>query len=308
MDSYVFGIVLAIWLFIAIANKNARLSQADKLTSIVTGESETIKKAKDAFEIFRVNFNETIERSLGRLIRYFQYWVEIQYENISGKDNAPWKLIGYLFQIILLLGFVYADAIVISNNLEAMGFPIELEYLAHYEIAIAFGSFFSVIAGALIANEIYGISEFSDWKEQLSFLRNMAGILSLFLIFSGSIVVVASGLATFTRITDLPTETVAQYEVFINGIITLLVPVNIMVASTLVVREGVKGILALMLVIMGTLTVVFFLLFYLLRGISALIPIVGDVVYRLTVVMISLIGYFLFTPIDTITAIFRSRS
>lgn len=308
MANYYFLVVLAVWLFVAIANREARLLFSDKLTSIVTGDWETIKKAKDTFTHLKKELNTAIERSLGQFVEYLQYWMRQQYKSISGEADTPWKLLGYLFQIFLLAGFLYADAIVISNNLYAINLPIQIPVaLQRYEFAITLGSFFSVIAGALVANELYGKSEFSDWKEQVGLWRNMAGVVSLFLIFSGIIVIIALGLARFTFVSNLPVDTAAQYQSFVNVIIYLLVPVNTMLASMLIIREGVKGVLALTLIVIGVLVVIFSVFIYLLRIISTLVIFLSDIAYRILIFLLSLIGFFIFTPIDTVTALFRKR-
>lgn len=309
MDNYYLLIVPAVWLLIAVANREARLDQSEKLSSIISGDWGAVKKAKESFETFKNNFGKAINSSIGLLIEYLQHWMRSQYINISGEGGAPWKLLGYLLQVTLLAGFLYADIIVIANNLFAISLLIKIpEYLQHYEIAIAFGSFFSVIVGSLIANELYGVSELSDWKEQVGFWRNIAGVASLFLIFSGSIVITALGLARFTMITtNLSPETSAQFQTFANIVISLIVPINSILASMLIVREGFKGILALLLIIISTWLAILYLVIFIVRTISSLTIFVTDIVYRFLLFLFSLIGFFLFTPIDTVTAIFRKR-
>lgn len=308
MDSFYLLIVPAIWLFVAVANREARLDQSEKLSAIISGDWDAVKRAKESFANFKDNFNKAVNSSIGILIHYLRNWMRDQYFNISGEGHAPWKLIGYLLQFILLVGFLYADVIVIANNLFAINLLIETpDYLQHYEFAIAFGSFFSVIVGSLIANELYGKSELSDWKEQVGFWRSIAGVASLFLIFSGIIVITALGLARFTMITNLSPEIAAQYQTFANIIISLIVPINSILASMLIVREGFKGVLALLLISMGALLAILYLIFFILGFITATTTLIIDIVYRLLLILFSLVGFFLFTPIDTVTALFRRK-
>jgi hypothetical protein len=187
-----------------------------------------------------------------------------------------------------------------------MGYPLAIpDFLTRYEIAIAFGSFFSVIAGALVANELYGRSEFSDWKEQVGFWRNMAGTLSLFLIFSGAIVIIATGLARFTLLSNLPPDTTAFYQRIVNVIVSVLVPVNIVLASMLIIREGIKGILVLVLIVLSVFLAINYTLYYLLSVITNLIMFLSDVMFRTLIILLSLVGFYIFTPIDSLTSMLR---
>ena len=146
-----------------------------------------------------------------------------------------------------------ADAIVINStlksfNLSESSWPI----LNRYSIAIIFGSLISIIISGIIANDVYGKGEFSDWgsKKDLGWII-YGKVLSIFLIVSGLFVITSLGLSRYSRLVDIQESTVILFERLGQFVIHVLTPLNAGIAATLVAEDGFGKGLKIAIILIG---------------------------------------------------------
>lgn len=89
--------------------------------------------------------------------------------NIEPENNKrPWRMFGYLFQMIILSLFVYADLVQMINNL-APQFPGSLSaipaWLGNLPLSLLMSSVGTAIAAGLILADFGEITYFGKWKD-----------------------------------------------------------------------------------------------------------------------------------------------
>ena len=305
-------ILIAIWGLIALANKSERNILLMRLEAIFLsedklhdGNSPYFIRVQLELRRFRNFAYITINRTKSEVSQSLLYFANKHLIDNFG-ERRTWKIFGYILQLILLIYFVYADAIAITNNMDALGLLVSIpSTLNRYDLAVSFGSLFSVVVGVLVANQMYGSGEITDWKEQVGFWRTIASLISLFLIFSGVIVIIALGLARYARmIGNSTSEATMVYENIGSFITYLLVPVNNMLATLLLATEGIKGFLAVFALLVYFLSTLFSILFYLIALIISVFYFSVIIVFRFIFTLILLFSFFLLTPLDMLASLF----
>jgi hypothetical protein len=179
--------------------------------------------------------------------------------------------------------------------------------LRFYEITVAFGSFFSIVVGALVVRELYSEqSDFSDWDEQIGFWKQFAKTTTVMLIISGFLVMLALGLGRYERLGLLSTELSGTISIIVNSAILILVPLNTVVATLLIYHEAIKGLMLVLVFVEVIMLSSLNLLLYIAEILGAFVPFAFDIIYRLMLMLIYMSLFFLLTPLDWIARLMSS--
>lgn len=306
-------IFVALWLLLALLNREERENLGNLLAEIVAKPSVQVGNSsniysKDELEGMAHRLADTIITPIDSLANHLKGWIDGMRERISS-PGKPWKHFGYVLLLIFLILFIYADAIAIANTLEAVGLLSGVPpLLTRYEIAVTLGSIGSVVVAGMIAHEIFGKAEFTDWNEGHGLWKVIAALITIFLLIAGLVVVVALGLARYRVFVTLEPAADVRIQQLVSAAILILVPVNTVLATILIHREGIKGIQVLFLLLTNILLILVLFWLYLIKPIGALGIIGLDVVLRGLIAALFVLAFFFFTPFDTIASAFSRTS
>jgi len=221
-----------------------------------------------------------------------------------------WKLLGYAIYVIFMFFFLWADGIAIANALDALGLVETVPaYLTLYELAVAFGSFFAIIVGALVARDVFNTtSDFSDWDTQQGIWKKIAKVLAILLIILGMLVAVVLGLGRFERLVTLPQDVADSINRIVNFTTLILVPINTLIATILIHFEAFKGLLLAFILIEAILWVPVRILQYVTEILGAMGPFTVDILYRFMLAILIIIVFWLLTPLDWLIGLIPIKS
>jgi hypothetical protein len=237
--------------------------------------------------------------------------INAQYTFVVNPEK-PWRVLGYAINLLFMFFFVWADGIAIANALNSIGLLADVwEPLRDYSNAVAIGSFFSIIIGALVARDIFSEkSDFSDWDEQKegSVWKVIAKYLTIILIILGLFIVIMLGigrLQSLGRIAE-PFSTFALSTVNFTSLV--IVPFNTVVGTILIHYEAFKGLLFLLILIEGVIIIITSAFEYIAGILGAMGPFTVDVFYRFMLAVVLIIIFFLLTPLDLIISFIPRRN
>lgn len=136
------------WLLIAFGNSKERDDFMDKSYKIITSPSELQEYPEQTLKDIEQKFESALITPSKELLK----WLVGVGKSIW--DKYQWKLIGQFVMLAFLPFFFLADAIAISSVLDTLGLPVEklpeniLDLLGQYGIAVAAGTFFSVVVSS----------------------------------------------------------------------------------------------------------------------------------------------------------------
>jgi hypothetical protein len=309
-DWFVVGAI--VWCIMAIANRDER----HRLMKTV---GELIKKPF----VFQVDPNpesnafyarqslETIAKILTsdifgisyRIIQAGGTWRKRIEERFSKDESSFWKMLGSVVLLALMIAFLYADLIAIFTTLEVLGLVLNTPpAFRHYEYAVTLGSFFTIVLAGLLLIEIFGRPIFTDIANQTRAAKLILTWVAVILIFSGLAVAISLGLIRYSALTDLGSPANADFEKFYILVITILVPANTIISTFLIVSDAMKGIpIVGFLIVQGGVFSAAGVLF-IFGLVNYLLWFGLDVVYRVILMSLYLIFFFVLTPLDSILA------
>jgi hypothetical protein len=310
-----FFIAISIWGVAAIANRSKRSELRDKLADIITQpalhvfnnqnnpNSEPIYTKRELEKIAE-KVSATIIEPIDKLSHNWTSKLQSKKSSITD-ESKPWKSFGYLIFFVMIFFFIWADGIAIANTLEAIGLLNEIpEILTKYELAVAFGSFFTVIVGAVVMNELLAEkSEFSDWDQKSKLQKVFVLAFTVLIMLMGLLAVLALGMARYRLLVELVPEVDYQLEQFANFAILILIPINAVLATVLIHNEGTRGALIVILFFGNILLAIINFCLYLARIIGHMGIYGLDIILRITIAFLLVVAFFFFTPLDLLTTI-----
>lgn len=286
------------WLLIAFGNSKERDDFMEKSYKIITAPSQlqeypeqTLKDIEQKFEAALITPSKDLLKWLvgvGKAI-----W-----------EKYEWKLIGQFVMFAFLPFFFLADAIAISNVLDTLGLPVEklpeniLDLLGQYGIAVAAGTFFSVVVSAFVIFEIFGSSEFSEYGNYKEPLKKIVKGIAIFIMASSLISGIAFGFQAWKAQGTLPAW--LNPDGFVLFSMNVLVRANVLIATGVILLEAFKGLLTILLIIIGIVLLITGIIFTILSVIGSLGRIVIDWIIRLFRWVLWLISFLVFAPLDII--------
>lgn len=290
---------IGIWLIIAFGNSGKRDNFMENTWKLITAPSE---------------LSDYSEETLGKIEQGFKAALTTPTKNLlgwlinAGKaiwQSHQWKLIGQFVMLAFLPLFFVADAIAISSVLDALGLPVErlpeniLDLLGQYGIAVAAGTFFSVIVSGFVMFEIFGLSEFSDYGNYPDPLKKIVKGLAILIMVVSLTTGIALGFQAWKAQGTMPAW-LNGIDGFVLFCMNVLVRANVLIATAVILLEALKGLRSLLLVLIGVAIVLAGALFTFLAVFGSLGRIAIDWLIRFFRWLLWLISFLVFAPIDII--------
>lgn len=327
---YAIEFFVIVWLLAAIANKTKRGALKDKLSTIMSLPPVYTQMDKDAnialyprsnleraAQAWKTWFVTPVEKVFNRVDDWFKNLRTgiIPKMKDAGDDEQPrenpWKVFNYFLLLLLFVGYLYADAITVANTLEGFGLVHNLEdALKRYDIAILFGSLISVVLGGIIANDIFGDGDFTDWNIKRDSKWGWFGkIFSIFLILSGLYVIASLGAARYGRLVAVPEDVLSFLQDNGQIVINILTPINAALATALIADDAFnKGLKILGLIALVFLLGILAIIWYFVGAIYGTVVYLIDVLWRLVLGASGVAAFFMLTPLDDAIEKIQSRS
>lgn len=305
-----FVIVAIVWAVIAIANRDARDRVMETVGRLITKPIIfQIDSNPENVGSYPRQFLETMAKILtsgvfavsNRLIQVGGTSRKRMEDRFSKDETSFWKMMGSVILFISMVAFLYADLIAIFNTLEVLGLVTSIPPIfRHYEYAVTFGSFFTIVLAGLLLIEIFGKSIFTDTASQPRPAKLLLTWVSVILVVSGLAVAISLGLIRYRALTDLGPIANTDLNNFNNLVITILVPANTIISTFLIISEGLKGIPIVGLLIVQVVISVAVAVLFVFGVINYPLWFGLDVVYRITLIGLYLLFFFVLTPLDLI--------
>jgi hypothetical protein len=254
--------------------------------------SNTFKGINDGFNLARTTLQEH-GKSIG---------LKIEPED----SKRPWRMFGYLFQMIILGLFIYADLVQMINNL-APQFPGSLStipaWLGNLPLSLLMSSVGTAIAAGLILADFGEITYFGRWKDiKNDRLRNVVyGLTWACFIF----VLIIDAILAVSRIAEMPNIVKVLPPEFITYLtvaagLSSNLAVLPMIVITLLFFGGFVGLVILYIVLMWVISLVVGLIHFIFLaivwlftfGISYLVDFLLRVTLFIIVALLFMLGWF----------------
>jgi len=311
--------IVIVWFLAAIANKPKRGELKSKLSELVTVPT-VYNKTNDNIEIdlYPRNSLEGAAQAwrdwfvapVGRADTTVKGWFENLRQGVVPDGSHAWKPFNYFIFLLLLIGYLYSDAITVGNTLVSFGFMKHLdEYLTRYDIAVLFGSLVSVVIGGIIANDVFGKGEFSDWGlKTASKWIWFAKITSIFLLFSGLYVIGSLGAVRYGNLIGLSADGMAALNRNGQFVINILTFINAGLATALIADEGfTKGARIFALACLSVLLILVSVVWYIIGAVYGTVVYIVDIAWRFMLGVGSIIFFLALTPLDEAVELIKSR-
>lgn len=305
-----FVIVAIVWGVIAIANRKSRDLVLEKVVDLITkpivfqsdSDPRSVKPyARQLLETLARILTSGVLGVSTRLIQMGRTARRRNEERFSKDETSFWKMMGSVILFLSMIAFLYADLIAIFNTLEVLGLVTEIPAIfRHYEYAVTFGSFFTIVLAGLLLIEIFGKSIFTDTANQLRPAKLLLTWVSVLLVISGLGVAISLGLIRYRALSNLDPVTNAELTNFNNLVITILVPANTIVSTFLIVSEGLKGIPIVGLVVVQVVISLAVAVLFAFGVINYPLWFAVDMGYRIVLVCLYLLFFLVLTPLDSI--------
>ncbi len=305
-----FVIFAIVWGVIALADRTERESLLATIGDLIT--KPVIFKHDINFNSIRFyarEFLETVSSALTSgvftviisLMEVGKLWRKNLEERYSKNDSSLWKMIGSVILLLAMVAFLYADLIAIFNTLNQSGLILDVPVMfRRYEYAVTFGSFFTIVLSGLVLIEIFGRPIFMDMASQPKAARTLLTWISIFLVISGVAVAIGLGLDRYRALSNLDPNIESNIGDFNTLVLTVLVPLNSIIATFLIVGEGLKGI-PIVAVLVGQIGLYFSVAFLFVFGvINYPLWFAIDGVYRLILIGAYIVFFYILAPLDQI--------
>ncbi len=217
----------------------------------------------------------------------------------------PWRMFGYLFQLLFLALFSYADTIRIINNL-ALIFPQDVPnipaWLGNLTLSLLMSSVGVAIAASFIIAEFGGITHFGRWNELQGNLRKVVYGLVWFSLVS---VVLIDTVLAISSIKAVPQVAEAiSPELSLQLTVVATVAANLVIIPMLIITamflQGFVGFAVLYIILLWLISLVVELLHLVFVwtvwvftfGISYLIDFTLRAVLFIIVALLLMFGWF----------------
>lgn len=228
----------------------------------------------------------------------------------SKDDGKPFLFIGYILSFILLVIYLYLDAIGVVIVLISQGLvsPNISEVLQRFQYVAIGGSLFALLVGFYVLAQITkSPSELSRWDKVQGPFKKIAKGLTYILIFLGFFAVIflaldlMLGLGWFADQTSIINALVDFSSVWLTRI-------NSALASILLLEDGIMGLVLLLSLVLSVFWIFAVVLQYIVRALGSILPLAFDISYRLILVILFVIWFLVTTPILLFVSLFQRIS
>lgn len=242
---------------------------------------------------------------LSNFISSFSMFIEGQYSIVYTSDKKL-RTFAYLFFLIGVILFGYADAVAIANSLQALGLIGTLPILLlQYGVAVGSATFLSVIVGFIVFGQSLSTkSDLTHWDEVHGPWKATARVISIFVIIFGILTGVGLGLSRLIDMGIISGSDATQLFVQLGA--NVLVIVNGTLGASLIFPEGLRGALMPLIFVQWLFKGIFMIVNELLKFFGASFPFLLDVLWRIVYIPIDIVIYFLITPLMAIAKLFQT--
>lgn len=262
------------------------------------------KVLQDAFSGVFLGINKGFESIVSSLRKHATDIIE----RIEPDEKLKaWRVFGYLFQLVFLCVFAYADLIQLVNNL-AVILPQDIEnnpLLNNLTLAVLITSIGSAMAASFIIADFAGITSFGRWNEiQSKLLKGVVHFLTWFAVLLTLLIDVVIAVARITASPDvavlLPQETSNMLIVAANVAQSLIIVPLLII--TFLFLGGIVGIAVLYVVIIWVVAllvqlvhlILIGLLWLLVFGVAYLFEVLIRTVLWLATAILFVLGWIFF--------------
>lgn len=313
LNSEWFYIFIGIWALVSIGHKSERDLLLEKLKDliskpVITDPDDNANSVpfypRKTFERIAIAVRSALVQIPAQINDNLKKGISAQYNFVVNSERR-WKVLGYAINLIFMFFFVWADGISIANALNSIGLLSRVwEPLRDYSTAVAIGSFFSIVIGALVARDVFSErSDFSDWEEQKGAWKTAAKVITVALILMGFFVVIMLGIGRLQSLGRISEPFNAYALSLVNFTSLVIVPLNTVLGTILIHYEAFKGLLLVLILIEGITVIIMTGIEYIAGILGAMGPFTVDVFYRFMLSVIFIISFFLITPLDLLTSL-----
>ncbi len=315
LSSPLFYIVVVLWLIVDIAAEETRRNLFARVNSIIhkpvifekDNKPEDVPLyARRLLETISVWSNKTLQEPFADLRTLLRGWSESLVKIVSKKDK-PLLVLGYGISFILLLIYLYLDAVGVITALVSRGFvsPNVPDIFLRYEYVAIGGSLFALlVAGYTLAQMTRPHSEISDWDTVTGVWRSIARFVVYVLIASGIFTVLLLGLELMIGLGYFKTES-DIIVALVDFAATVLTRLNVVLASVLLFEDGIKGFILLAVLVVSIVRVIAYVVDKIAVVVGWLLPFLIDVVYRILLVLLFVLWFLFTTPIILFFSVFK---
>lgn len=314
LNSEVFWVVVAVWLFVCIAWVERWRLLLERLGRLVM--KPIIFKTDpnpDNIPFYPRGFMEDAANGLRNKLRQpFTDVIKVVRQFVSKlitliySEEHPYRTFGHLLLLACCLLFVLADVIAVANTL----FVLDLwqgkmpELLGRFDLAVFGGSLAALIIGIAIVFEIRStVSELTRWSERDKQTRSLALGISLLVTVLSFITLVAWALFRLIALHIMSSS--PFLDGLLNWVLFGLVPINSALAAAITFLEATRGILVIVVLVGWIVIVILYLADYGATILGSIGPLAFDIVYRLIYISVDVLQWFISTPVHVIILPFR---
>jgi len=222
--------------------------------------------------------DETIIRPIVAIAEYHTNIVLELWRNLT-LGGSPVKPIRHFLYLIFYFAMLAADIAIYSKVFSMLGLNYEFpEWMKYNGFTVLTGSLLSLAIGSLIASDIFGKTENSDFSEVRSSQLNT-------FIKVGAILLIISGLISSISLGFIQSNNLGGFSSFSSIIINVAIPINLLIATPLMNPSATKGFLVLFIFLNIPMIVFEYLLVYLFRLIRALGMFILTVIVRIIFIL-----------------------
>lgn len=222
-------------------------------------------------------------------------------------ELKAWRIFGYLFQLVFLCVFAYADLIQLINNL-AVILPQDIEnipWLNNLTLAVLITSIGSAMAASFIIADFAGITSFGKWNEiQSKFLKGVIHFLTWFALvmtLSIDIVIAIARITASPDVAPLLTQETTSFLIVAANIAQSLIIVPLLIITFLFLG-GIVGIAVLYVVAVWAISLLVHLIkliivsaiWLLIFGVAYLIELAIRLVLWVVTAFLFVVGWIVF--------------
>lgn len=313
-----FYVLVVLWLVVDIAAEKRRESLLETLNKLVhkpvifdaDSSSEAVPfYARGLLETFSAWFRDSLPALFKDFVELLKKAL-VKLVGIITKPDKPLLILGYTLSFILLLIYLYLDAIGVVTALVSKGFvsPDFPEIFQRFEYVAIGGSLFSLlVAGYILSQMTRKHSEISDWDNVTGLWRVLARFIVFVLIATGLFAIVFLALELMIGLGHFENE--SQFLVaLVDFTATVITRLNVALASILLFEDGLKGFVVVTILGIVSLLAPAIVLKYIAVPIGFFVPFVLDLSYRLLLIILFIVWFIITTPILLFTSIFKGLS
>lgn len=318
LTSPVFWGALVIWVVIDIAAQSYGNSLMTNLNRLLGKPSifDMDDKPEDTVTLYvhadkaANTFRNAMHHPLDSLIGFIRKGIDYLVGNLK-EDNKPFVLLGYGLAFILLVIYLYLDAISVIIILINQGLVSQFnipEFLQRFEYVAIGGSLFALLVGFYTLSQITQTpSSLSGWDKRRGSWKSIAKALTYILILLGFFSVIFLALDLMVDLGYFTTQ-----GSIINGLVDFssvwLTRINAALSSILLFEDGLMGVVLLACIALGLFWVVFVVVQVILRIAGNVLPIVINLAHRILVGVILIAWFLITTPILLLVTLFQGIS